>query len=52
MNINYDKIANSVIQSAVKTNLQIELRKHCTKVAQEQSKAWLGKNKKTIEESI
>ena len=52
MNINYDKIANSVIEDAVKHNLKTELRKHCLKVAQEKSKSWLQKNKKAIEASI
>ena len=52
MNINYDKIANSVINDAVRTNLRSELKKHCLKVAQEKSKSWLSKNKKTISASI
>ena len=50
--IRYEKIAESVISSAVKVQLRVELKKHCAKVAKVQAEAWLKANKKLIETAV
>lgn len=50
--MNYDKIAENVIASAVKTHLRTELKQHCSAVAKQKAKTWLQKNKASIATAI
>ena len=50
--MNYEKLAESVITSAVNKHLRDELRQHCAKVAKAQATSWLVKNRSKIASSI
>ena len=48
----YEKIAESIIASAVKTHLRQQIKEHCRLAAKSKAKAWLRKNKKSLEDAI
>ena len=50
--MNYDKIAQNVIQSAVQKHLRTELTKHVEASAKAKATAWFKKNKRVIEEAV
>ena len=50
--MNYDKIGERIIASAVKNHLRRELKEHCQKVAKTKATAWLKKNTKTLADAI
>ena len=52
LDLNYSKMAEGIIGSAVKEHLRGEIKKHCQKVAKTKATAWLRKNRKSLEDSI
>ena len=52
LDLNYSKMAEGIIGSAVKEHLRGEIKIHCKKVAKTKATAWLRKNRKSLEDSI
>lgn len=50
--MNYEKIAEGVIKSAVQKHLRNELRQHCARTAKLKATEWLKKNRRSIDEAI
>ena len=50
--MNYTKIAESVVASAVKKHLNNELKQHCQRAAKAQAANWLRKNTKSINAAL
>ena len=44
----YDDVAKSIVASAIKTHLKVQIKEHCQKVAKKEAEAWLKKNRTGI----